>query len=52
VANFDAIRSTKGIGSFVRFGLNQAVIGNSIIYDIKKSIAGNKQGKTLAELLA
>jgi transcriptional antiterminator RfaH len=51
VANFNAIRSTRGIGSFVRFGLNQATIDNSIIEDIKKSIAGNKQGKTLAELL-
>ena len=52
VANFNAIRSTRGIGSFVRFGLNQATIDNSIIDDIKKSIAGNEQGKTLEELLA
>jgi transcriptional antiterminator RfaH len=52
VANFNGIRSTRGVGSFVRFGLNHAVIGNCIIEDIKKSIAGNKQGKSLAELLA
>jgi transcriptional antiterminator RfaH len=50
-ANFNAIRSTRGVGSFVRFGLNQATIDNSIIDDIKKSIAGNKQGKALDELL-
>jgi transcriptional antiterminator RfaH len=37
VANFNTIRSTRGIGSFVRFGLNQAVIGNGIIDDIKKT---------------
>ena len=52
MANFNAIRSTRGVGSFVRFGLNQAIIDNSIIDDIKKNIAGNKQGKTLEELLA
>jgi transcriptional antiterminator RfaH len=52
VANFNAIRSTRGVGSFVRFGLNHAVIGNGIIEDIKKSIAGEKQGKSLVELLA
>jgi transcriptional antiterminator RfaH len=52
VANFNAIRSTRGIGSFVRFGLNQAVIGNDIIDDIKQSMANDKQSKTLAELLA
>jgi transcriptional antiterminator RfaH len=51
VANFNAIRSTRGVGSFVRFGLYHAVIGNGIIDDIKKNIAGNKQGKRLAELL-
>jgi transcriptional antiterminator RfaH len=52
VANFNAIRSTRGVGSFVRIGLNHAVIDNGIIEDIKKSIDGNKQGKTLEELLA
>jgi transcriptional antiterminator RfaH len=51
VANFNAIRSTRGVGSFVRFGLNHAVTGNGFIEDNKKSIAGNKQGKSLAELL-
>jgi transcriptional antiterminator RfaH len=52
VANFNAIRSTRGVGSIVRFGLSHAVIDNDIIEDIKKSIAGYKQGKSLAELLA
>ena len=52
MADFNAIRSTRSVGSFVRFGLNHAVIGNGIIEDIKKSIAGNKQGKSLVELLA
>jgi transcriptional antiterminator RfaH len=51
VANFNAIRSTRGIGSFVRFGLNQATIDSRIIDDIKQSIATEKQGKTLDELL-
>ena len=51
VANFNAIRSTRGVGSFVRFGLNQATIDSRIIDDIKQSIATEKQGKTLDELL-
>jgi transcriptional antiterminator RfaH len=51
VANFNAIRSTRGIGSFVRFGSNQATIDNGIINAIKKRIACDKQGKTLAELV-
>jgi transcriptional antiterminator RfaH len=51
VANFNAIRSTRGVSSFVRFGLSQATIDNSIIDDIKQSIATEKQGKTLDELL-
>jgi transcriptional antiterminator RfaH len=52
VANFNAIRSTRGVGSFDRFGLNQAIINSDIIDGIKTNIAGDKQGKTLAELLA
>jgi transcriptional antiterminator RfaH len=36
VANFNAICSTRGVGSFVSFGLNHAVIGNAIIEVIKK----------------
>jgi transcriptional antiterminator RfaH len=51
MANFNAIRSTRGVGSFVRFGLNQATIDSRIIDDIKQSIATEKQGKTLDELL-
>jgi transcriptional antiterminator RfaH len=51
VANFNAIRSTRGVGIFVRFGLNQATIDHSIINDIKqKTVIGN-QSKTLDELL-
>jgi transcriptional antiterminator RfaH len=52
VVNFSAIRSTRGVGSFVRFGLNHAVIGNGIIEGIKKSIAGNNKDKSLTEFLA
>jgi hypothetical protein len=52
VANFNAIRSTRGVGSFVRFGLNQAIINSDIIGGSKTNIAGDKQGKTLAELFA
>jgi transcriptional antiterminator RfaH len=52
VANFNAIRSTRGIGSFDCFGLNQAIINSDINDGIKTNIAGDKQGKTLAELLA
>jgi transcriptional antiterminator RfaH len=51
VANFNAIRSTRGIGSFVRFGLNQATIDDGIVNAMKKRIACDKQGKTLAELV-
>jgi transcriptional antiterminator RfaH len=50
VANFNAIRSTRGIGSFVRFGLNQATIDDGIVNAIKKRIACQKQDKTLYEL--
>jgi transcriptional antiterminator RfaH len=50
VANFNAIRSTRGVGSFVRFGLNQATIDDGIVNAIKKRIACQKQDKTLYEL--
>jgi transcriptional antiterminator RfaH len=46
VANFNAIRSTRGIGSFVRFGLNQATIDDGIVEAIKKRIGCKKQDKT------
>jgi transcriptional antiterminator RfaH len=52
VANFNAIRSTRGIGSFVRFGLSLATVDSDIITGIKKRIGCDKQEKTLAELLA
>jgi transcriptional antiterminator RfaH len=51
VANFNAIRSTRGIGSFVRFGLNQATIDDGIVNAVKKRIVCQKQDKTLAELV-
>jgi transcriptional antiterminator RfaH len=45
VANFNAIRSIRGIGSFVRFGLNQAVIANDIIDYIKKVLPVTNKAK-------
>jgi transcriptional antiterminator RfaH len=51
VANFNAIRSTRGVGSFVRFGLNQATIDNGIINAIKKRVGCDKQDKTMAGLV-
>ncbi|MDG1733832.1 MAG: transcription/translation regulatory transformer protein RfaH [Thalassotalea sp.] len=51
VANFNAIRSTRGVGSFVRFGMNQATIDDSIIMSIKQSLNTGEQEKTLDELL-
>jgi transcriptional antiterminator RfaH len=51
LANFNAVRSTRGVGIFIRFGLNQATIDNDIINAIKKRIGCDKQDKTLAELI-
>jgi transcriptional antiterminator RfaH len=51
VANFNSIRSTRGVGSFVRFGLNPATINNAIINGIKQSNTDEDQHKTLDELL-
>ncbi|AGH45544.1 transcription/translation regulatory transformer protein RfaH [Paraglaciecola psychrophila] len=51
VADFNAIRSTRGVGSFVRFGLNHATIDYGIINAIKKRIGCEKQDKTLVELI-
>lgn len=50
--NFNAIRSTRGVGHFVRFGLNHATIPNSIIDQIKKDVGETQEeAKTLEELL-
>ena len=52
VANFNAIRSTRGVGSFVRFGMKQAVIDNTIIESLKQSLNSEDENKTLDELLS
>jgi transcriptional antiterminator RfaH len=49
-ANYNAIRSTRGVGSFVRFGINLATISESLIQQIKKNIAGD-HNKSLDDLL-
>jgi transcriptional antiterminator RfaH len=49
--NFNAIRSTRGVGSFVRFGLQPATIDKGIIDAIKQSIADDQPHKTLDELV-
>ena len=49
-ANFNAIRSTRGVGSFVRFGLNLATLNDSLIQQIKQNIEGN-ENKSLDDLL-
>ncbi len=50
-ANFNAIRSTRGVGSFVRFGLNHATISNTLIDKIKSDLQGEDTNKSLAQLL-
>ena len=40
--NFNAIRSTRGVGSFVRFGLNYAQVNEDLITQLKGDI-GNQQ---------
>jgi transcriptional antiterminator RfaH len=50
-ANFNAIRSTRGVGSFVRFGLQAATIDNTVIESIKENIACAKQHRTLDEIV-
>jgi len=37
-ANFNAIRSTRGIASFVRFGLEHAQVPNSVINRLQASV--------------
>ena len=36
VANFNAIRSTRGVASFVKFGLSHAKVANSLIEKIQQ----------------
>ncbi|TWX54067.1 transcription/translation regulatory transformer protein RfaH [Colwellia hornerae] len=49
-ANFNAIRSTRGVGSFVRFGLNYATLNENLIKEIKQNIEGSDH-KSLDDLL-
>ncbi|MGK0254951.1 MAG: transcriptional antiterminator RfaH [Mariniflexile sp.] len=49
-ANFNAIRSTRGVGSFVRFGLNHARLSDSLIEQIKQNIEGS-DNRSLDDLL-
>jgi transcriptional antiterminator RfaH len=51
VENFNAIRSTRGVGSFVRFGKSQSTIADNIIQGIKQSLEGEEENKTLEQLL-
>ncbi|MEW6996629.1 transcription/translation regulatory transformer protein RfaH [Colwelliaceae bacterium BS250] len=49
-ANFNAIRSTRGVGSFVRFGLNHAILNESLVEQIRQNIEGS-DNKSLNDLL-
>ena len=46
-SNFNAIRSTRGVGSFVRFGLNYATINNELIAQLKTDLAENTEQNTI-----
>ena len=48
--NFNAIRSTRGVGSFVRFGLNYATLSDDLVNKIKQNIKGSDT-KSLDDLL-
>ncbi|TKB46154.1 transcription/translation regulatory transformer protein RfaH [Thalassotalea mangrovi] len=53
LANFNAIRSTRGVASFVRFGAEMATVNEQLIEKLKQDteITGNpEQLPTLAEL--
>ncbi|MDN3652641.1 transcription/translation regulatory transformer protein RfaH [Thalassotalea ponticola] len=50
-ANFNAVRSTRGVGSFVKFGLQHAVISNDIINALQHHQVSNNEPKTLEQLL-
>ncbi|NMP16491.1 transcription/translation regulatory transformer protein RfaH [Thalassotalea sp. Y01] len=51
VANFNAVRSTRGVGSFVKFGMKQAVIATHIIAQIKDNVERSDSPKNLNDLL-
>ncbi len=46
-SNFNAIRSTRGVGSFVRFGLNYATINNELIARLKTDLAESTEQNTI-----
>lgn len=50
-ANFNAIRSTRGVGAFVKFGLNHATIQSNLIERIQKDVQGDEGNKSLEQLL-
>lgn len=50
-ANFNAIRSTRGVGSFVRFGLTNATISNALLNRMKQDIVGEDEIKSLDQLI-
>ena len=49
-SNFNAIRSTRGVGSFVRFGLNYATINNELIAQLKTDLAESSEQNTVETL--
>lgn len=51
LANFNAIRSTRGVGVFVRFGLKHAQISNTLINTLMQDANVEQQPKSLNELL-
>jgi len=50
-ANFNAIRSTRGVANFVRFGLNIATLSESLLTNIKQNI-DEGENKSLMDLLS
>ena len=49
-ANFNAIRSTRGVGSFVKFGITPAMIDSLVVNKIKMDLEREDTEKTVAEL--
>ncbi|WNC69639.1 transcription/translation regulatory transformer protein RfaH [Thalassotalea nanhaiensis] len=50
-ANFNAIRSTRGVGAFVKFGLHHATIQSSLIDAIKRDVEAKDGHNSLEQLL-
>ena len=50
-ANFNAVRSTRGVGSFVRFGLYPTVMNEALIDQLKADTSEGEAPKSLDELL-